>query len=913
MSQAVQETRDALLTKLYAQINEEKVLKDLTSIQLSRIKLLDDLAEEIKSSGREKEIRPTLEENLAENPESLVSRYLLGLFDLAEATDLGQFRSLLEDFRKHAKWTIVDHIADLVLAQDENNRTALRAKVDSTERLKGKKELRPYLERLATVDRKNPDIVLKYALSILEEDKPRALTFLKQAGETYARIKDYRGLGEVWNLIVAHDHKDLPFFERIERTLVGNREKTRAAAYLTSLVEPYRTEENWSAVIVILKKILEYEPASTKARSDLVRAYRAKYETHSLLNEFLKLSDLTNNKKPVGSCIAQFERNIVFDKGNYVYHRSRGVGKITEIDKDQVIIDFRDNPGVKMSIQMAISSLQPLNKEHIWVRQFENPGEIEEILKEDVPLFFEILMSSFGHQMLLADIKREVAGRFVKPEDWSKWWSSAREKIKNDPRFGFNPRKKDELVLRDTPMTLSEELALKFQSATEWDKKLELGHEALKSAEAQDALDVSIQYFREQEGNKDALKRIHAFLFLEAAAALLGGQDEIQGRKLKKSDIQELIKKETPAHLVKYCADTPVVDFKRDLVNLIVKNRDDADAILGEIIFEVPIKINRHVLAELNRMGKTDALQAFLKKAFSRYREHPEIFLWVARSILQGQWDYPWITTPREEVMLLVFRLLKPLVQIEKKGTRLKNSAVETLFGTTNINQESIRKGPLPDLIRNIEMNSLRKMTALFREVPFIPDAHKDNFLAFIKEIRSDFTFDSGDREQAVEETVALLPDDDEIVVSEKALEARRAYLDNLINVELSANSKDIGEAQALGDLRENAEYKAAMERQSQLQAEITRVSDEVKRARIIDRASIRTDIVTIGSKVKVKTPEGESVEYAILGPWDADAEKNVISYMSPLGKSLIGKKVGEAGTLEGSKKFTIESIAKAI
>ncbi|MBI3396598.1 MAG: GreA/GreB family elongation factor, partial [Spirochaetia bacterium] len=707
------------------------------------------------------------------------------------------------------------------------------------------------------------------------------------------------------------DHKDLAFFERIERILVGNREKTRAAAFLQSLVEPYRTEENWNAVITLLKKILEYEPLSTKARTDLVKAYRSKYETHSLLADFLKLSDITNNKKPVGSCVAAFERNIVFDKGNYVYHRTRGVGKIAEIDQDQMVIDFRDNPGQKMSIQMAISSLQPLFQEHLWVRYYENPSEVHEMFREDIPLFFEVLVKSFHSRMILSEIKNEVCGRFLPAEDWSRWWSKAREALKGDPRFGFNPKKKDELVLRDSPMSRSEELTVKFQSTTEWDKKLEVAHEILKDPNADDALDVCTQFYREQEENKDLMKRIHAFLFLEAAATQQG--DEETPRRLKKVDIISLIKAEKPAALVKLSADTPVVDFKRDIANMIARNREDAPAILTEILYEVPAKINKHVVTEMNRLGMTDALAAFVKRTFNKYREHPETFLWVAKSILHDAWSYDW-QPAKQEVMLLVFRLLKPLVQIEKKGTRLKNQAIETLFGTTNINQETIHKSAISEVIKQIDAASLRKMAALFREVPYIPDAHKDNFVALLNEVHPAFNAaEKEDDADEIAETASLFPPDNVILVSAEALEKRKAHLDNLINVELSANSNEIGEAQKLGDLRENAEYKAAMERQTQLQAEITRVSDEVKRAKIIDAAGIRTDIVSIGTRVRVKTPEGESRAYSILGPWDADSEKNIISYLSPLGKMLIGKRPGETGSFESSKKYTVESIAKAL
>ena len=928
MSQQVTEndtqvSSDPLAAKIIAQINEEKLVKDhLANLQLSRLKTFDELAAALKDAGPEKsaEARKLLSENLSESAGSLVSRYILGGLEVLEQQEdeSGHLRSLLGEFIKSGKWTIVDHIADLILEHDEKNRAALRAKVDSTERLKGKKELRPFLERLAQIDRKNPDVVKKYALSILEEDADSAVSYLKQAGETYARLKDYKNLEEVWNLVVERDHKDMPFFERIERILVGNRERVRMAAYLVSLVDPYKNEENWDAVITILKKILEYEPTSSRARSDLVRAYRSRFETHSLLNEFLKMSDLTNHKKAVGPCIAHFERNIVFDKDNYVYHRTRGVGKITEIDKDQVIVDFRDNPGQRMSIQMAISSLQPLYTEHIWVRYYENPGEIEEIFKEDTAMFFEMMLSSFRNKMIIGDVKTEIVPRFLELKDWSKWWTKTRAQLKKDPKFGFNPRKKDELLLRETPITLSEEMSMRFQSTNDWNKRLEIALETLKDQDTEGAAELGVQFYRENESNKDALKQLHSYLFLELASQAMG--EDISDRKLKKSQVQEVFKNAAAADLVKWCAESPTVEFKREIVSLVIHNRQDYQEILGQILFEVPIKINRYVLTELNRLEQFEALGTFLKRTFTKYRDYPEIFLWVAKSILTEQWKYEWVEKSKEDVLLLIFRLLKTLVNIEKKGTRLKNTAIESIFGATNITVEAVlSQEVLAEVIKNAELRVLRRMYALFRDVPYAADAHKENFFEALQQLRPDFNMDSDEEEDAEVEQAAeiesLFPQDGVILASPDALEKRKAHLDHLINVVMPANSRDIGEAQEKGDLRENAEYKAAMEKQSQLQAEIQVVSDEVKRARAIKAADVRTDLVSIGSKVTVKTNDGETITYDILGPWDADAEQNRISYESPIAIALIGKKAGESASLSGdsSRSFQIEAIASAL
>lgn len=126
----------------------------------------------------------------------------------------------------------------------------------------------------------------------------------------------------------------------------------------------------------------------------------------------------------------------------------------------------------------------------------------------------------------------------------------------------------------------------------------------------------------------------------------------------------------------------------------------------------------------------------------------------------------------------------------------------------------------------------------------------------------------------------------------------------------MAENSRDIGEAQEKGDLRENAEYKAAMEKQSQLQAAIKRLEAELKSARILDLSDVKTEKVGIGTTVRLKNKQtGEVVTYSILGAWDADTERNIISYQSPLAKSLLGKHSGNEATLVFGSTETVYEV----
>lgn len=101
-----------------------------------------------------------------------------------------------------------------------------------------------------------------------------------------------------------------------------------------------------------------------------------------------------------------------------------------------------------------------------------------------------------------------------------------------------------------------------------------------------------------------------------------------------------------------------------------------------------------------------------------------------------------------------------------------------------------------------------------------------------------------------------------------------------------------IEEARAHGDLSENAEYHAAKERQGQVEASIADLEDKMSRAQIIDPATLSGDRIIFGATVTLLDEDDKPVKYQIVGPYEADAKAGRISYNSPLGKALIGRRV---------------------
>ncbi len=134
-----------------------------------------------------------------------------------------------------------------------------------------------------------------------------------------------------------------------------------------------------------------------------------------------------------------------------------------------------------------------------------------------------------------------------------------------------------------------------------------------------------------------------------------------------------------------------------------------------------------------------------------------------------------------------------------------------------------------------------------------------------------------------------------------------KGELDRLLKIERPKNIKDIAEARAHGDLSENAEYHAAKERQSFIEGRINELQAKIAAANVIDPSKQQHNRVTFGARVKVyDLNSDEEKVFNLVGPDEADAKNGKISVISPVGKALIGKEVGDEVIIKAPSK-TIE------
>ncbi len=151
--------------------------------------------------------------------------------------------------------------------------------------------------------------------------------------------------------------------------------------------------------------------------------------------------------------------------------------------------------------------------------------------------------------------------------------------------------------------------------------------------------------------------------------------------------------------------------------------------------------------------------------------------------------------------------------------------------------------------------------------------------------------------------------------VTEEGLAKLKKELEQLINVERPSISRQIAEARDKGDLSENAEYDAAKDAQGMLESRIHKLEETIRHSRVLDESRVNTSSIQILNKVKLKNLKNNMVvEYTLVSESEANLKEGKIAITTPIGKGLVGKKIGEIAEIQvpaGKMKFQILEISR--
>jgi transcription elongation GreA/GreB family factor len=581
------------------------------------------------------------------------------------------------------------------------------------------------------------------------------------------------------------------------------------------------------------------------------------------------------------------EALVVLAQSGYCMHRSWGFGKITTVDAvmGRFTIDFQGKPGHSMDLGFAAESLKAIPADHILARKLSDLNALRQMAALHHLDLIKLVLQSFGGKATLEQIQQVLVPDVI-TEDWRKWWEMAKKEMKKDGHFLVPLKKTDPIVYQAQETSLQDRLLTEFRAAKGLRAKLVTASEALKSiSDLTDKTGAVTEIINGLNADIASHQRTQPALALEAIFL----RDDLRaasGVAATEGELASIAIWSQGPRLGSLLDVMPAAKHRRTLQSFMQANPGTWHETLLAIMNTVPAKVCGECAHLLVQEGRLDDLRAHLTRLVSQHTANSELLLWLGK---EGQDSFADILGP--EVFRAMLTAMERDQFNEKRSNRLRDYILD--------DQEL-----LVELIGSAEIEVIKDLTRALQLSPAFDDMDKRSLLARIvksyPEVQSLITGEATKQEST-------------LVVSWESLERRKSEYEELVKKKIPANSKDIALARSYGDLRENHEYKAAKETQKVLMRRKAELERDLVRARGTDYANPRTDLVSIGTRVHVTDlGSGHAETFSIVGAWDGDPDKGVISYLTPMGQALLNQPAGKEVDFElgsAKKRFRIESI----
>ncbi len=889
---------ETLLKKVNELLNEEKWTRaTMTSYSIGNFAELDELIAATTPGEVEAQILALCEEHLKHTRNSIIALYLSGILSLRrQLVDDTNLIVLINIFVDNHKWNIVEYLCNRILEQGEN-KFALKTLADVHENRNEQEAKYKIWERYIKVDYEEAEIVKLLAEKKEQEGQiAEAAEYYKKALHRFINKKAFGSVKEVWEKLVAYAPEDTDFYFSVERKIVKVLSGERAATLLAYLYPHFTEKGAWDAAIEILKRILSYEPKNSEARKEIVECFRRKYEGHSQLEEYLRVSNLSQSWRNVHDAIADFEKHISFDVGNYVYHTSWRIGRIKEISNDVIVVDFAGKAAHRMSLKMAVSALKVLAADHIWVLIHSTPKEeLKKRVLEDPVWALRTVIRSFDNSADVKMIKEQLVPAVLSNSEWTRWSVEARNALKTDPAFGNVPDKIDRYTVREKPMAFEEKTFNKFKAEKSFFTRVQAIREFLQHGEPDS------EYFAEMFAYFTGFLKSYAAVNEQVLCSFLLVQELVgvypylnPGLDVGFADLLQQAE-----NFEELFSGIPDPELRKSFLVQLRRHYADWPAVYSRLFLGYQSKF---IIDELVREKKWDVLGALVDELVSHYREFREAYVWMARNLLAEPWFAQMNLKPEKLLIGMVHLLDITYRDINNKREVSFNRKINR-----QIQDFLFKEKRLLNYILDSGEESITRLYTLVEDVKELDPSLRISLKQLIKEKYPQYKFRGDEEKQKVSMG---------ILTTRESYEAKQKELRGLMEEQIPQNSQEIGLAMSKGDLRENAEYKAALEKQEQLKTAASRLQEELQNAQIFVDTETAHESVAFGTVVTLLNRQTEKREqYTILGPWESDPSRNIISYRSPLGVELLNHSVGDKLKFaigDHSFSYVVESIGRA-
>jgi transcription elongation factor GreA-like protein/transcription elongation GreA/GreB family factor len=638
----------------------------------------------------------------------------------------------------------------------------------------------------------------------------------------------------------------------------------------------------------LFKLIIDVETTNHDQLRQYVMDYLQKrYGEDPGFVEKIRLIGLRGKEKFQGA-IGNFELLNHMKKGKFVFHTGGwGVGEIIDVSmvREQLSVEFEYVGGKKdISFANAFNTLIPIPDDHFLALRFGNADLLEKNAKENPVEIIRLLLRDLGPKTA-GEIKDELCELVIPEADWAKWWQNTRAKIKKDTMIEAPEDLRQPFILRLSEVSHEERLRKALEGKPDITDTIQMIYtftrdfpETLKNADFKVFLQAKLQEtLTHPDLTEGQLLQLHFFL------------EDLSGEKNYQA-VQDLIK--NSKSIESLVQSIEIVAYKKRTLMAARKVRADwKDLFLNLLLTIDQNPLRDYIFTELSKPETEKDLKRKLEDLWVHPSRYPEVFVWYFQKIISEQGLPFGDKEGKNRLFESFFVLLNHVEQSTSHRDLVKKMHAILTNGRYNV---------VRDIMQGASLETIQEFLLLASKCHSLSD-HDMKILHSLAEVVHPSLAQMRKKQDNAS-------DINVIWTTEAGYNKVKNRMQQIATVETVQNAKEIETARSHGDLRENTEFKAALEKRDRLQSELKMLSDQVNRSRVLTKVDVTIDEVGIGCVIECKNKQGKTLIYTLLGPWDADINLGILSFQSKLAQEMKGLSVGDKFQFQG-EEFTITSI----
>jgi transcription elongation factor GreA len=706
--------------------------------------------------------------------------------------------------------------------------------------------------------------------------------------ERAIRAKDGEAAERVWLELIEQDPANVDgFLKAAEGIMERAGGRRQAGVLLWMLAGALKDRGEDRDLVRVYVRLARTAPDDGTLRTAIVEAVRKGWAGRADVEALLEKSGVVGGvATELAKQAEALERYLRLEPGAYVFHKTGwGIGRISEYhaERGRCVIDFRTKPRHEMDILAAADLLQRLPEDDLRVMAAYHRDELRFVARTKPLEVLKKALARLGNDAPLRHVKDVLVPDAVEKTDWAGWWREAKKAATLDPSVkvgtGADPRLTVvEGASEDFATTLSRRLS--FATGGEGKRAVlrEFARTAGTDAAARKTLADAARVELEKTPESDSSSRLSWALVVA----------DLEGRDPRTALAPVLAEASDPGRLLRSISDE---QLRGTAARALLRGRPaDGPEVLLAMALEQDVVAADALSEHAASANRNDVLARVLDPALSDPTARPLLFAWAVRGLLRSRFAGRQADPARlaEQVLRV---LDASAYRARRADVATDHRAVDALADILADRNCKL----IADAANATELEGARHLLRLVGRnaglKPRLAEKISDTLLrAHPTALREE------GREGPDPGAAARVQ---EVYMTAAGIEKLRREYDRIVGEEIPANQAEIARAREFGDLSENAEYHAAREKHALLLAKSNEVKNQIALAREIRPEIVRTDAVSVGSRVRLRDEAGGVVSYSLLGPADADVERQVINYQTPLGQSLMGKKPGDTVVLD--------------